>query len=550
MLDWIADPDPRRGIRFAKGADWEHWPYADLAALTRQVAAGLIAYGVRRGDVVSIVQTAGPRFVATLFGALYAGCAASPAAPPMTFGDRDRYRTHVAGLLRTARPALVVTDADLAATIGEIAAPLGTRVAAAGDVLAAGENAPDAPGAPGDLALLQFTSGSSGRARGVAVPYDALAANVAAIRSWLAMTRDDATATWLPVHHDMGLIGCLITPVVNGGDLWQMPPEEFVRDPARFLRCFGNGGAVLTSMPNFGLAYAARRVRPRALEGLDVSALRAVIVGAERVDERAVARFCAVLEPYGFDPRAVLPAYGLAEATLAVTGLPLATGRTTLSIRPDTVRVGAPVGTTTPDDPAARPVTGCGTPLDGAQVSVTGEDGAELAAGTVGEIVVRGPSVARGYVRAENDTGTPPTSVDAGTLRTGDIGFLHDGQLYVLGRLGDSVKIRGRALFAEDVELALAHVGVPPTRMAALLGYRDGAPTVVVALEDARSEWADAAREPLRRHAEGAAVVLLNVPRGTIARTSSGKPRRRRLWQAYADADLPGNVITTGGTDD
>ncbi|MFC4014164.1 AMP-binding protein [Nonomuraea purpurea] len=544
LLDWITDPDPARGIDFARGDGWDHWPYDRLATLAGGVAAGLRARGVRRGQVVSIVQGAGPHFVGTLFGAMLAGAAASPIAPPMTFQDRELYRAHVSGLVRTARPALVVADAGLVERIAEIVGDV--PVLPTEEVIAAGEGAP-AIRDPGELALLQFTSGSSGHARGVLVPYGALAANVAAIRSWLRMTRDDATATWLPVHHDMGLIGCLITPVVNGSDLRQMPPEEFIRDPARFLRCFDAGGAVLTSMPNFGLGYLARRVRPQALDGLDLSRLRAVIVGAERVDDQVLKRFCRLLEPCGFKRRAVLPAYGLAEGTLAVTGLGLDDAWTTLHVQTSQLRLGGraekPAEPAGPGD-ARQPVIGCGTPMAGVSVTVQDEDGEALDDGVVGEIVVSGESVARGYVTGQSGSST---SIEDGRLRTGDIGFLHEGQLYVLGRLGDSLKLRGRSLFAEDLELTMHHAGVPPHRMAALLGHRSGAATVVAVFEQAQQGWVESALELLPRHAEGAEVVLVSVPRGSIARTSSGKPKRRQLWQAFVNDRLQGTVIT-GGT--
>lgn len=523
LLGWVDAPDSARGIRFAlPGDDWDFWSYERLAVLVRRAAAGLRAQGVVPGDVVSLVQRSGPDFVASLFGAMCAGATPSPIAPPLAFQDRELYREHVAGLTAGARSALVVTDADLTDTIAEMVDPV--RVLPTADVLAAD---PAETLAPGDLALLQFTSGSSGRSRGVAVPYSALAANVAAIRQWLRMTPGDPTASWLPVHHDMGLIGCLITPIINGSDLWLMAPEDFVRTPLRFLRCFGNPerGAVLTSMPNFGLSYVVRRVKPAALEGLDFSALRTVIVGAERIDDQALERFCTLLEPYGLDRRALLPAYGLAEGTLAVTGLPLEEGWRTLR---------------TPD---GQPVTGCGRPLDGIKVSVQDENARELPDGEIGEIVVTGPSVARGYLHA-GESASLTRIEDDGVLHTADAGFLDDGQLFVLGRLGDALKLRGRALFAEDLELAMAQTGVPALRMAALLGHRGAEPTVVAVFEQAQPEWLETAARLLRRTTEGAEIVMVNAPRGTIARTSSGKPKRRLLWQAFVENRLPGTVVT------
>ncbi|MDG4800833.1 AMP-binding protein [Micromonospora sp. WMMD980] len=547
LLSWLERPRSDRGVHFAAaGDDWDFRSYAELADRTRAILAGLRASGVGPGDVVSVVEPAGPDFVATLFAAMAAGAAPSPIAPPLTFGDRDVYREHVLGLLRAAAPRVLVCADRLTATIGPLAATAGvSRVLTAEELVAAGGDARGAVVEPGPLALLQFTSGSSGRARGVRVPHAALAANVAAIRRWLAMTPDDPTASWLPVHHDMGLIGCLVTPVVNTSDLWLMPSEEFVRDPARYLRCFGRHGARLTSMPNFGLEYVARRVRPAALDGMDFSAWRAVIVGAERIDVDALRRFCDLLEPHGFDPRALLPAYGLAEATLAVTGLPLDELYTAVDLRPDRLRPGARV-VAGPDEPGGdgptQPVVGCGRPLAGVQVRILDGDGAPVPDGVVGEIEVRGPAVAQGYLT--DGESASQTALADGVLRTADAGFLHEGQLHVLGRLGDSMKVRGRTVFAEDLEWAVCRPGVPAQRMAALLGHRAGAATVVAVFEQARPEWLAQASQELRRRAEGAQVVIVDAPRGTIARTSSGKPRRRQMWQAFVDDRLPGTVVT------
>lgn len=550
LLGWLAEPDPAHGIHFAvPRGEWDYWTYPRLAELARQVGAGLVAAGVEPGDVVSLVQRGGPHFVATLFGAMLVGATPSPIAPPQTFSDRDAYAGHIVGLVRTARPKVVVTDEALAPTIAALVAP--ATVLATETLLAAGEASASPPNRDAP-ALLQFTSGSSGLARGVRIGFPALAANVAAIRGWLAMTPEDTTASWLPMHHDMGLIGCLITPVSIGGELWLLPPEEFIRNPLRYLRCFDAGGAVLTSMPNFGLGYVARRVRDEALDGLDFSAWRAIIVGAERIDPVVLERFHALLGPHGLHKRALLPAYGLAEGTLAVTGLPLAEEWTSTSLRAGTVPLGGAVELADPGQDG-QDVSGCGRPLTGIEVAIHDEQGQPLPEGRIGEIVVGGACVASDYVSAGESTSL--TALTDGAVHTADVGFLDDGQLFVLGRLGDSVKLRGRALFAEDLELAICQTGVPALRMAAVLGYQGNTATVVAVFEAPEPAWLAAADGLLRRRTEGADVVLVDAPRRSIPRTSSGKPRRRALWQAFVEQRLPGIVrtgadISTGGSDE
>lgn len=523
LLAWVAKADTDRGIRFAAdGESWDFWSYHRLAALARQIAGGLVDAGVGPGDVVSFVQRSGPSFVGTLFGTMLAGAVPSPIAPPMVFQDSATYRRHLSALLTAARPAVVVTEADLAEAVADIATGSGIRVVTVDALLAAGDPVAAPHRKPADLALLQFTSGSSGRARGVRVPFEALEANVAAIQQWLGMNGRRPTASWLPLHHDMGLIGCLITPIVDGSDIWLLSPEEFVHRPLRYLRCFAVHGAELTAMPSFGLQYIARRVRAEALAGLDFSGWRAIIVGAERVAEGALERFHALLAPFGLARRALLPAYGLAEATLAVTGLPLAEEWATATIEPDTM--------------PGVPVVGCGRPLAGVTVTVADESGRPLPDGRIGEIVVRGRSVAAGYVAPSQSSSL--TSLSAGVLHTGDAGLLRDGQLYVLGRLGDSMKVRARTVFAEDLEAALCAVGVPGHRVAVALGERAGIATAVAVVEHARPEWLPEVHSLLRRGAEGAQVVVLPAPNGTIPRTSSGKPKRRELWRAFLDGRL------------
>lgn len=544
LLGWLDDPPADRGIRFAgPGESWDFWSYQRLALLARRTAAGLADAGVARGEAVSFVQRSGPGFVGTLFGTMLAGAVPSPVAPPMVFQDRPGYRRHLAGLLAATRPALVVTDADLTGEVAELAP--GRRVVPAGEVLGDPERAPR-PRA--DLALLQFTSGSSGRARGVRVPFGALEANVAAIRRWLGMDGRRATASWLPLHHDMGLIGCLITPVVDGSDGWLLAPEEFVQRPLRYLRCFATVGSVpagagaeLTAMPSFGLRYVARRVRPDALAGLDFTGWRAVIIGAERVSAEALERFHALLGPFGLSRGALLPAYGLAEATLAVTGLPVAEDWSALPVTPETLALGRQVEVAA----GAPPLVGCGRALAGVSVTVTGEDGAVLPDGHVGEIEVRSSALMAGYQQplGAGDESGSLTALAGGALRTGDAGFLRDGQLHVLGRLGDSMKVRARAVFAEDLEAALAAQGLPPHRIAVALGVRDGVPTAVAVLEQPKPDWAEQALALLRRGAEGADVVVRPGRPGTIPRTSSGKPKRRELWRAF----LTGRLDRPGG---
>jgi acyl-CoA synthetase (AMP-forming)/AMP-acid ligase II len=533
LTSWIDVPASYRGIRFWRNDEWEWWAYEALAGFARRIAGGIATSGIRHDDRVLVIERTGPEFVAALYGVMLAGAIPCPVAPPQLFQNELLYARHLHAISEVAQPSMVITAADLVERLTYGGHE--TQVRTAAELASGGEYA---AGDPASAALLQFTSGSSGRVKGVRVPVSALAANVTAISKWLEMTEGDATASWLPVHHDMGLIGCLVTPVVQQRDLWLLEPADFVRDPARYLACFSAPGAVMTAMPPFGLDYIARRVSPESLAGSDFSDWRALIVGAERVDVGVLDRFMALMGPFGFDRRALLPAYGLAEASLAVTGLALREEFETVPVAPQLVSLGEAVTSTGAD---VQQVVGCGRALDGVTVAVVDEAGAPLPDRHVGQIVVCGDSVAEGYVRAEGATGL--TEWRDGALWTGDAGFMDNGQLFVIGRLGDAMKVRGRTVFAEDIESALVEAGVPRLRAAVLLGSSARGATGVVLLERPEDGWTAAAVATLQRITEGASIAILDVPRRSISRTTSGKPKRREMWTAYVTGTIEGTEI-------
>jgi fatty-acyl-CoA synthase len=542
LLDWLDQPDARRGVRFANDdGGWDLSTYEDLARGARSVAALLQEHGLRRGGVVSIVVPTGPSFATAFFGTLLAGGTPSPLVPPTVFDKADSYVRHTAGLLATATEIVLTDDSlrevvtrahDAAAMEGE---PLAIARAELSRTL---ERRP-----PSYLALLQFTSGSSGSPRGVQVTWENLEANIAMIRDWISWGPDDAGAHWLPLYHDMGLIGCFLTPVVNQRDMWIMRPEQFVAEPLRWVERFGCGAAAFTAGPNFCFAYAAKRLRPDQLEGMDFSNWRAAIVGAERLDPGALGKFAAMLEPHGFRREVFLPAYGLAEATLAVS----IQGRNRVPrvVRPDWAQVGfgqqvavtkeAQLGDDHVGDGAGW-LVGCGQALPGVRVSVGDEDGRPLGDGILGELTVEGSIVASGYAGGAESTST---SIADGVLCTGDAGFTLDGEVFVTGRIGDALKVRGVTLYAEDLESKLCAIdGVPKGRCVVVPGLGEGVDGVVVIVEAEPGDWVQEATRLLKRETNGATVSILIGPPRAIQRTSSGKPRRRVIWRALVDGEL------------
>lgn len=335
LTAWLTDPHPGRGVRLADDSGgWTHVPYPELAAAARRAAAGMRSAGVRPGDVVCLLMPTGLPCLAALFGVWAVGATISPLPPP-SFQTDDAYVEHIVAVLEQATPALVIASGEF----GDPAARAMTRAGLPGrpwtpQEITAGVEAeahrPVAPPAEA-IALLQFTSGSTGRPRGVRVSWQNLTANRALQSRLIGWKDGDGFASWLPLHHDMGLIGCCLFPVASQSDLWLMRPDQFIRDPARWLDCFAPGRAAHSAAPSFAFAYAARRVRPRRLDQLDLSGWRSVCVGAEAVDPAALSAFARFAAPAGFSPDAYVPSYGLAENTLAVTGAaaPL------LIVRPD-----------------------------------------------------------------------------------------------------------------------------------------------------------------------------------------------------------------------
>jgi len=541
LLGWLDEPDSNCGIDFAgPGDEWSFVPYTALATQAMRVGEGLRQHGVGEGDRVAVALRSGPEFVATLFGAIRVGASVTPISPPAALGDIHGYLDHVHAILRRTEPSVLVTRQEHRDLLLEGVGSLKVSAQTPENLLAHEPiQAMQGPAQQDAIALIQYTSGSTGRSRGIPLTVEAVESNLAMIASWLRMRPGDITASWLPIHHDMGLIGCLLTPVVHQTGIRLLTPEHFIRSPGRYLRCFGEQGCKLSAMPTFGLRHIATRVKEAELESCDFSAWRALIVGAERIDPQVLRAFTELLAPHGFSSRALLPAYGLAEATLAVTGVALEDDWSSAIIDPASL---APGETLTIDEEGVE-LPSSGPALPSCSVTIVDEDGRPLPEMTIGEIHVTGPSVGSRYLGhltadGQEQSSGPSAFTGDGGVRTGDAGFLLDGHLHVLGRMGDALKVRGRTVFAEDVELAVASQGLHPSKVVALLGEAQGIPTVVVAVETPPEGWETTVQGEVIRLAPDASFCPVALPRGAITRTTSGKPRRRILWQAFVNGDL------------
>ncbi|MFT4127478.1 MAG: DUF6001 family protein, partial [Gordonia sp. (in: high G+C Gram-positive bacteria)] len=552
---WLADPASETGVHLAQEGDgWTFRSYADLADDAWAIGAAMAERGVAGGDGVCVVLPTDLACAAAFYAVWARGGVCTPIAPP-TFGDLDEYTDHVAAILAQARPQLVVTAPGLA----EIVAVARGRVDVVCEVL---ELAPDRPlaapgpadrvfGEPGDTALLQFTSGSTGTPRGVRISWANLATNTAMISDLLDWQAGEPMASWLPLYHDMGLVGGFITTVTNAEDLYLMRPDQFVRDPARWLRAMTI--ARHTPSPSFALGYVAHRVSAAAIADADLSGWRTLAVGSEPVELSDLLSFTALAGPRGFDASAFTLAYGLAESTLMVSSS--RRDRPISLLRPAAggLRFGAPVivaeragfdaGRTYP---GTRWIAGLGCSLPDSRLGIIDADGRPLPDGVLGEVTVTGGSVALGYADQAGDAGrgSGSTRIADGTLHTGDAGFLLDGELYVLGRMGSSLKVRGRSVFAEDLESTVsAECGITKGKLAAVAIADAGSQGIALFAETAPGPWIADARTVIRAELGPAqTVTVVTGPRGLIHRTSSGKPRRRHMWQLYTEGRLAGAV--------
>ena len=555
LLDWLEQPAADRGLHFAEeDGSWSFWDYPRIARLVAEAAERIEAQRTRETGPIAIALPSGPQFVAAFLGSLVAGHTPSPLTLPVFLRDPDGYVNHVAKILEAADPALVLADPSLAGPLTQAMAKAHIDGTPARFELNGDRQVELEPRTPAAHGLLQFTSGSSGRPRGVQVTWDNLEANVAQMQRWLGMGRDRAWGSWLPLYHDMGLIGALLGPTVLQSDVWLMRPDQFIRKPLRWLELFGRHGVEISVAPNFGYAYADQRIRDEELEGMDFSNWQAAIAAAERLDAQVLTKFANRLAPYGFRRSTIMPAYGLAEGTLAVSGGVLDTPTTAVKPRWTemiagervTIEERAEIG-----DPAAFGcgagwLVACGRPLEQMHVAIVDEDGRELPEGHLGEIRVQGPNVADGYTADASGS----TRFRDGALMTGDAALMLDGELYVLGRIGDSLKVRGRTVFVEDVEAKIFAVEGIRRRKAVVLAGADGARNTLAAIVEGKADddWVDDVATILKAEAGGdARVLILACPPRTIQRTSSGKPRRRLMWQQLVSDQLAGELVFSSG---
>jgi acyl-CoA synthetase (AMP-forming)/AMP-acid ligase II len=518
-------------IRFAENGPGEMTvlTWRQLDTLARRARAGLEGLGLGRGDRILLQVPTGPDYLGLLLGAFMAGIVPSTLHAVADGGESAGPRRELSELFAALKPHLIVVAGGQLATTLPVVSP--ERILAADPSHAASEPVP--PEAP---AYIQFTSGSTGRPRGIALTWPAIHANLTAIAECAPITARDRLVSWLPMYHDMGLFGALLTTLYVGAGVTLADPRHFVNSPLLWFRLIEAADATLTVGPPSALQTCIQMVARRPFN-CDLSSLEQIICGAEPLSERFVGAVADTLSRFGLRLTALRPVYGLAEATLAVSFPPEPrTPRIDRVERGEFETRGIAVPAKA-ESVETRVWVSAGAPITGTSVRIADEGGAPLSERRVGRVLIRTPSLFAGYI--EHGEFEPRGGE---WFDTGDLGYIAEGELYITGRRKDLIIKNGRNYAPDRIEeLACLVDGV---RRAAAFGVYDeerATEKVVILAEARQRELADAAgrdmlRMRIRRELSQAGYlvdVVSLVDRGTLPRTTSGKLRRQLCRELF-----------------
>lgn len=539
------------GLRLVDTREQESfYPWTRVIARAQQVAGGLSEIGIRRGDAVAIVFPTAIEFFDAFFGTLLAGGIPVPIYPPVRLGRLSEYERRTGRMLHSVGAAVLLSQSRLLRVI-EAATdiyrpPLGCLQLSG---LPDGVCAPPTPD-PDDLSLIQFSSGTTMDPKPVALSHRSLVAQARLLNGYW---RDGEGVrhrgvSWLPLYHDMGLIGCVLTALERSADLTLIPPELFVARPAIWLRTISKVGGTVSPAPNFAYGLCVDKIRDSELDGVDLSCWKVALNGAEAVSPSVIRSFSRRFARWGFDSTAMTPVYGLSEAALAVTFSdpskpPKAVGFSRELLMERSIGKSEEGGVE---------LVSVGKPVPGFTVRVLDPDDRVCEEGEVGRVVVRGPSLMDGYFGRPEDSST---ALRNGWLETGDLGFWHCGELYLTGRAKDVLILRGRNHSPEEIEEATGSVAAVRTGCVVAVSQlcEGGASEQLWVFVEAR-KWVRKSRYKELKSACSRAIIgatgirpdqVVVVQPGAIPRTSSGKLRRQEALRRHLQGCLApprGNV--------
>ncbi len=539
-----------RGYRFVKDDKWteQFFSFEQIEQSSARIAGAYQALGLRKGDRVALILPDNDQFILAFLAGLRSGIIPVPVYPPTGLGQLSGYLDNTTHIVSKSGARALITTSVIKQLLGSVkaACPSLEHVTTFASLSENSRRFEPVDVRPDDVAFLQFTSGSTSRPKGVVLTHANLLANIRNIAGEGLGTDPtvDQGLTWLPLFHDMGLIGFVLTPLVNTIQVTFMSPLQFLKRPAVWLQAMSRYKGTITFGPNFSYALCVKRVRDRELEGVDLSSWRVAGCGAEPIRAETLENFAQHFARIGFRKEAFYPAYGLAESTLAVA---FSRGVPTDSVEPAALWEEGKAVPANGADGALR-IVNCGPAFEGHEIAIFAMDddngGTRLPERTVGEIRLRGPSVSQGYYLE------PEASAKAfvdGWFRTGDLGYLANGNVFICGRQKEVIIVNGRNFYPQDIEWEASQVdGVRKGNVIAFgtRGPDDDAEFVVVALETAVTDLeqhATMASEIRARVQERIGITINDVvvlAAGALPKTSSGKLQRTRTRDLYDRGEL------------
>jgi 1-acyl-sn-glycerol-3-phosphate acyltransferase len=515
--------------------------YAQLDSGARRIARGLLEKGLVPGDRVAIMLPTEAAFFEAFFGVIYAGGVPVPIYPPFRRAQVEDHLRRQAGILRNAGASILIVGAEIR-NIGTLLFGLTSdlrHVETVATLGASGALEALQPAGAETMALIQYTSGSTGDPKGVVLTHANLLANIRAMGEAMEASSADVFVSWLPLYHDMGLIGAWLGTLYYGAPTVIMPPLAFLADPGRWLRAMARHRATLSAAPNFAFELCCKSVRDEDMQGFDLSSLRMVVNGAEPVSPATIARFSGRFAKFGFAPEALAPVYGLAENSVGLAFPPV--GRAPIIDRVERLalsRDGKAVPAH-PEDATALKFVACGRPIPRHEIRIVDDASIEVPDRTEGRLQFKGPSATKGYFRNPKKT---RALFDGEWLESDDRAYIANGDVFITGRIKDIIIKAGRNIYPHELEEVVGGVeGVRKGCVAAFptMDERSGTERLIV-LAETRLTDRSAITDMKRRIIEAATALLelppdevLAVPPRTVPKTSSGKIRRSAARALY-----------------
>lgn len=555
VLAWRAAQHPERThITLCDEGGERQITHAHLLERAQAVAGGLQHHGIGAGDTVALMLPTSADYFPAFFGIVLAGATPVPLYPPARLSQIEEHVQRHTGILRNCGAALLITTSEMSRLARMLRAHTGTihRISTVDD-LCSTRTAPLTISVKREsLALLQYTSGSTGQPKGVALTHANLLANLSALGKACKVTSADVFVSWLPLYHDMGLIGAWLGSLYLGLSLVLMSPLYFLARPVRWLEAIHRHGGTLSAAPNFAYELCLKRISDAELAGLDLSTWRVAMNGAEAVMPQTVRRFQERFAPFGFRSTAMTPVYGMAESSVGLTFPPLERGPRIDVIQRGPFMTSGEAVPATADDPNPLSFVSCGRALSGHRIRIVDDSGRELTERVEGRLEFTGPSSTQGYFRNPQATAR---LIRDGWLDSGDRAYIANGEVFVTGRIKDIIIRAGQHIYPDELEAIVGAIDGVRKGCVAVFAANDaarGTERVVILAETHVTD--PAGRESLRQQIIAKSVALVGEPPDevviaaphTVLKTSSGKVRRAATRQLYESGRHQGAHVRAG----